>query len=1031
MKKKNLPVFAIFLVIGCLIAFSDISGQDIFFTSDPDSTAQVDETYTYDVNAVTIPSKLPITYSLTKSLPGMTMNSSSGIITWKPSSITSGGKVIVKAANNVDETVYQEFFIYVSDAITCPGTMTAYWKLDETGGPVYSDYYGDNDAYVTATGSAPVSVTGQIDLAQSFDPSNNNFLSVPYDPVLDWGADDDFSVEFWIALNAEDLEDPGVIVGRNEGSGGVHWWVGIDPEKKINFVIREGLSDYAQCVSESVGTGWHHVVVARDASANMIYLYKDGLLIDNDSYDGGWPGLISDSSLCIGWLRPGPGDGVATYPFDGKLDELIIHNNVLDLSQVSSKYAKGMEGKPACREGNFAPLFITTPPAEANEDSLYSYHYLARDIDGDPLVYDVEIPAWLNHNAGSGTLSGTPDNGDVGTYPVSIIVNDGSADTVFQNFNLTVNNVNDPPQLTGIEGTALSFTEGDLPLILTSAILVEDIDDATIESATVSVSRNYQNGEDMLAFTNTLKITGSWSSSTGVLTLTGNDTKANYQTALQSITYQNTSEDPSSLTRTFSFVINDGKTNSDSATRDATVIPVNDLPVITGHKSVNTPEDDTILVRLEQLIYSDVDNTPDAITITVNSGSHYTFSGNIVTPELNYHDTIHVNIQVSDLSGSVNYVLPVNVISVNDAPVFTFAAPPEASEGVFYFYTISAEDVDAGDVLTFSAPHLPSWLQLNGNMLTGKPGFQHVGENMVTIRVTDGKVNVDTTFVINVTTTNQKPYITSTPVTTVNEDQDYIYNIQYTDPDINDILILSALIIPGWLNLDLNQNRLYGKPTNDQVGFKADSAYLVKLRISDNKQDSTQTFEIVVKNINDAPVISGQAGIPVTYPDSSVLIHIDDLIVQDVDNPLDELEIIIFAGTGYSVIANTATINSSASGQIEIRLAVDDGLTESEEYGYKVNVNTGSGVIHPDVNGNMAIKVFPNPASEFVRFELNPEEACQIDIFSNEGRLIFNKSIDKGQNSFEFTTTGLPDGIYYFKVYSSSGVYTGKLTIRK
>ena len=149
------------------------------------------------------------------------------------------------------------------------------------------------------------------------------------------------------------------------------------------------------------------------------------------------------------------------------------------------------------------------------------------------------------------------------------------------------------------------------------------------------------------------------------------------------------------------------------------------------------------------------------------------------------------------------------------------------------------------------------------------------------------------------------------------------------------------------------------------------------------------------------------------------------------DNPLDELEIIIFAGTGYSVIANTATINSSASGQIEIRLAVDDGLTESEEYGYKVNVNTGSGVIHPDVNGNMAIKVFPNPASEFVRFELNPEEACQIDIFSNEGRLIFNKSIDKGQNSFEFTTTGLPDGIYYFKVYSSSGVYTGKLTIRK
>src|SRR4030042_3093396 len=170
MKKVNLPVFAFFIVFGCLTTFSDISGQEIFFTSVPDTVAFVDEPYSYHVTAVTDASKMPITFSLIKSLPGMIYNSSTQTISWTPTSITAGGRVIVKATNNVNETVNQEFYVYVSDAITCPATMTAYWKFDETGGPVYSDYYGDNDAYFTD--NAPVSVTGKINLAQKFDPLN-------------------------------------------------------------------------------------------------------------------------------------------------------------------------------------------------------------------------------------------------------------------------------------------------------------------------------------------------------------------------------------------------------------------------------------------------------------------------------------------------------------------------------------------------------------------------------------------------------------------------------------------------------------------------------------------------------------------------------------------------------------------------------------------------------------------------------------------------------------------------------------------
>ncbi|HQA12445.1 delta-60 repeat domain-containing protein, partial [Zoogloea sp.] len=85
-------------------------------------------------------------------------------------------------------------------------------------------------------------------------------------------------------------------------------------------------------------------------------------------------------------------------------------------------------------------------------------------------------------------------------------------------------------------------------------------------------------GEDILAFTNQNGIVGSWNSSTGVLTLTGSATLANYQSALRSVTYVNSSDNPSTATRTVSFVVNDGTANSSAATRNIAVTAVNDAP---------------------------------------------------------------------------------------------------------------------------------------------------------------------------------------------------------------------------------------------------------------------------------------------------------------------------------------------------------------------------------------------------------------------------------------------------------------------
>ncbi len=124
----------------------------------------------------------------------------------------------------------------------------------------------------------------------------------------------------------------------------------------------------------------------------------------------------------------------------------------------------------------------------------------------------------------------------------------------------------------------ISYNENDPATILDNTIVLSDVDHTQLVSATVTISGNYANNQDILTFTNTPNITGSFNATTGVLTLTGSDTVANYQAALRSVSYKNTSDNPSILMRTVSWVVNDGSNNANAAISTIKVTAVNDAP---------------------------------------------------------------------------------------------------------------------------------------------------------------------------------------------------------------------------------------------------------------------------------------------------------------------------------------------------------------------------------------------------------------------------------------------------------------------
>ena len=100
---------------------------------------------------------------------------------------------------------------------------------------------------------------------------------------------------------------------------------------------------------------------------------------------------------------------------------------------------------------NSPPQISGTPAASVAEDSTYVFVPSASDADNDSLTFTISNrPAWASFNAGTGRLSGTPNNNHVGTYEnITIAVSDGKSVAALAPFSIRVQNTNDAPTISG------------------------------------------------------------------------------------------------------------------------------------------------------------------------------------------------------------------------------------------------------------------------------------------------------------------------------------------------------------------------------------------------------------------------------------------------------------------------------------------------------------------------------------------------------------------------------------------------------
>ncbi len=135
----------------------------------------------------------------------------------------------------------------------------------------------------------------------------------------------------------------------------------------------------------------------------------------------------------------------------------------------------------------------------------------------------------------------------------------------------------------------------------------------------------------------------------------------------------------------------------------------------------------------------------------------------------------------------------------------------------------------------------------------GKPAYLGPGNYTIKATVTgaSGQSDTDSLYltVLTVTPGNTAPVITSAPIITVNETQNYNYQVTATDAD-GDALTYSLTQSPQnppWLSI----NSL-GLITGIAPNVSSDYSYAVTVKVSDGKDFDLQTFPITVKDTNQA-----------------------------------------------------------------------------------------------------------------------------------------------------------------------------------
>jgi photosystem II stability/assembly factor-like uncharacterized protein len=469
---------------------------------------------------------------------------------------------------------------------------------------------------------------------------------------------------------------------------------------------------------------------------------------------------------------------------------------------------------------NDAPVLNVPGPQTVNEGQPLNFTLTATDVDtGQTLSFSSSnLPSGAALNAQTGAFAWTPGNKQAGSYTINFTVTDNGSPALNNTKSVAVTVNNPAPVATSFNVTL----DEDTPKALTL-----QASDADGDALTYSIVTPPMHG-----------------------TLSGTAPNLTYTPGLN---YNGTDS--------FTYKVNDGAVDSNTATVSLVVNSINDAPVL------NVPPVQTIS-----------ENQALSFTISatdVDAGQTLTFSASNLpagasfdaatrtfawTPSFEQQGSFTVNFTVTDNGTpplSNTKPVQINVNNINRAPVAT-NQQVTVTEDQPQPFTLTASDLD-GDALTLIVVTPPQHGTVTGSVpnLTYTPNANYNGADSFTYKVRDAALeSAVTTVSLTINPVNDAPVLNVPGPQSVNEGQPLTFTLTASDVDAGQAITFSASNLPSGATLNPATGVFTWTP-----GFNQAGTYTVNFTATDNGTpplSNSKPVTITVGNVQSPPTATPQ-----------------------------------------------------------------------------------------------------------------------------------------------------------------------------
>lgn len=730
-------------------------------------------------------------------------------------------------------------------------TPIGFWQLEEGAADpnTFVDASATGNDGTCAGAQCPTQAAGQVGFGQSF-PNAAHVISVPSNTAYDFSGS--FTVELWTSRSSL----PGgneVIIGRDDASTQLAWWVGLDNEGKTAFSLRDTNS-----VSKSI-TGYsniadgnlHHIVAVHDHGTGQNLLYVDGVL--EVSADVTYTGSFASTA----GLTFGANDLLTNYNYDGVIDEVALYANALTAVQVRLHYQNGDLGSAYC-DAVAAQLVADTTEAALGAEIFWTVNAAGNPEPAFSLGSNA--PADMEIGVSSGEITWIPKDTETGNTTFDVTADNGSSDTA--SFSINVLDMCSASNLVGFWHLNEGAGSGGSNTFADASTTGNDGQCTGAQCPTqaggqVGFGQSFPTADNVISVPSNAAYDFSGSFAVELWM-----SRSTIPGSLEVII----GRDDASTQLAWWIGINDTTGMASFSLRDTNSVS----QVITG---VSNVADDSLhhIVAVhdhsagQNLLY--VDGMLEAVADVTYTGS--------------FASTAGLTLGANDLSTSYNYDGVIDELAIysrtltdtmalqhamlaqsycNTAPVISSAAPTgPATEDVEFTHTFTATDATDGDTsFTWTLTNAPSGMSVVAatGVLTWTPG-DVADSGTVTATVSDSVGGTATQdFTITVTNVNDAPVISTTAPTTATVGTQYSYDADATDADAGDTLTWSKVSGPDALSIDSASGLVTWTPTDSDS-----ETTNVTIMVSDgNGGSDTEDITITVSGGSPTPGSSSGGG---------------------------------------------------------------------------------------------------------------------------------------------------------------------------